>query len=905
MVSVLAATVACNPSSTAPHERFTLQGQVTGAGGAAETALKAELAGTDLSAQTDAAGRFSFSGAPQGPATLHLSGSGIDTSLRLPGLDEGLVVSVMVDLSRDGRGEFSCRPRAHLRGSVGSVHGRDLRIAASVVHVDDDTLFDDDDPPALSQLLRRVVEVDGFQGDDGSIRARRVHDKDKREIQIEGLIAKISGRDLVVDGKNVHTDNKTKIEICDRRATFADLAVGQLVEVEGTPQGDGSILARSIEVEKQVKPPPAKPPVANAGPDQSVPSGALVTLDGSASADPAGLPLGFQWSQTAGPAVVLSSPTATKPTFIAPMVPFGQPPAVLTFSLLVNSANGTSAPSAVKITVNPRPAPPPVPTANAGPDQAVASGAPVTLDGSASSDPSGLALSFQWSQAAGPPVVLSSAAVAQPTFAAPIVAFNQPAAVLVFSLVVQSANGTSAPSTVRIAVTPPPPPPPIADAGPDQAVASGAFVTLDASASSDPAGLALSFAWTQTAGLGVSLSSAIVAQPTFSAPTVPFGELPVVLTFSLVVSDANTSSLAATVSVTVNPQVPPNPAPIANAGPDQAVASGSAVTLDGSASADPDGESITLAWTQTSGAAVALASADTAHPTFTAFVVPAGSPAAVLVFALVATDAHGGSTPASVTITVNPEAANFPPPPGTPPPADPNQPPLPVGGNGSHRFEMGAGSGLYLQDPTPGQPTVSGFVVVTLGAAGGGLPGNAPADTLVTLNGVPLLRDPALDGNFFRLDPAGPQPRIGWGGQMVLVATGTDPKDGKPIQRQLVLPCPNDITVSSTPAIGSSLAGAATLTVTSPSDITLNIGIPLMNGIFPQATLFGYNRATRTLAPSGSPVNIAPGPLALTVPVTATTGDAYLLDLRWPGHFILDGQTGGFCGLAKRWTYAK
>jgi hypothetical protein len=117
--------------------------------------------------------------------------------------------------------------------------------------------------------------------------------------------------------------------------------------------------------------------------------------------------------------------------------------------------------------------------------------------------------------------------------------------------------------------------------------------------------------------------------------------------------------------------------------------------------------------------------------------------------------------------------------------------------------------------------------------------------------------------------------------------------------------CPKDISVSSTPTIGASLGGSSAVQITSPSDITFNVGVPIVASIFPQATLFGYDRATRTLAPSGSPHNIGAGPLDVTVPVLPTTADAYLLDLRWPGVFVLDGQTGGFCGLAKRWTYAK
>jgi hypothetical protein len=59
------------------------------------------------------------------------------------------------------------------------------------------------------------------------------------------------------------------------------------------------------------------PPVADAGPDQIGIAAGTITLDGSASYDPDGDPITFQWIQEAGPTVTLSNPTAAKTTFNA------------------------------------------------------------------------------------------------------------------------------------------------------------------------------------------------------------------------------------------------------------------------------------------------------------------------------------------------------------------------------------------------------------------------------------------------------------------------------------------------------------------------------------------------------------------------------------------------------------
>lgn len=104
--------------------------------------------------------------------------------------------------------------------------------------------------------------------------------------------------------------------------------------------------------------------------------------------------------------------------------------------------------------------------------------------------------------------------------------------------------------------------PPTADAGSDQStVASTATVTLDGSGSTDPdGGDTLTYAWTQTAGTTMILSSANTVQPTFTAPTLGLNDTAVTLTFSLTVTDENdNASTADTVDITVNPTRTPAP----------------------------------------------------------------------------------------------------------------------------------------------------------------------------------------------------------------------------------------------------------------------------------------------------------------------------------------------------------
>ena len=198
--------------------------------------------------------------------------------------------------------------------------------------------------------------------------------------------------------------------------------------------------------------PPNRAPVAHAGPDQTAFAGNTVTLNGSASTDLDGNALTYTWSfvsRPAGSAATLSDPGAVMPTFQIDQA------GVYEIQLIVNDGQINSTPDTVRVTTQNS-----APVANAGSNQTVFVGDSVTLDGSASSDVDGNALSFSWSLVsvpAGSAATLSGASSVNPTFV------TDKSGSYVVQLIVNDGTVDSAASTVTISTQNSPP---VAQAGP-------------------------------------------------------------------------------------------------------------------------------------------------------------------------------------------------------------------------------------------------------------------------------------------------------------------------------------------------------------------------------------------------------------------------------------------------------
>jgi hypothetical protein len=229
---------------------------------------------------------------------------------------------------------------------------------------------------------------------------------------------------------------------------------------------------------------------------------------------------------------------------------------------------------------------------------------------------------------------------------------------------------------------------PNANAGVDQNVGATAIVTLNSSASSDSDGSIVSYAWTQSSGTSVSLSSSSAVSPTFDASIAnDNGES---LVFSLIVTDnEGASSIADTVSIAVAEL--PNVAPTANAGIDQSVTATATVTLTGTGSSDSDGSLASYAWTQSSGTSVSLSSSSVVSPTFDVSI--ANDNGESLVFSLIVTDNEGASSVADIVSIAVAELQN--------------QAPIASAGSLNTTEDVAASGVLQAQDPDDDSLTFS------------------------------------------------------------------------------------------------------------------------------------------------------------------------------------------------------
>ena len=378
-------------------------------------------------------------------------------------------------------------------------------------------------------------------------------------------------------------------------------------------------------------------PVANAGVTQNISVGGLVTLDGSGSRDANNESLTYLWQMTSVPTgslAALSLATSPKPTFTADVA------GTYTVSLVVNDGKASSPASKVTVFASVNNS---APVANAGPNQSVTVGSPVTLDGTSSTDANRDSLTYKWSFSSvptGSSATLSSAISPNPKFTADI------AGTYTAILTVNDGKADSLSSSVIVTASAANSAP-VADAGLAQSVKLNDTVTLDGTKSSDANNDFLTYKWvliTKPSGSKAALSSTTSSKPTFAA------DVAGTFVASLIVNDGKVDSVAAATTVTV---ATANADPIANAGVNQNVTVNSIVTLDGSNSSDANRDPLTYRWAMMSsptGFTGTLVNPTSAKPTFTATL------AGTYVISLIVNDGRVDSTTVATTVTAS--AAN-------------------------------------------------------------------------------------------------------------------------------------------------------------------------------------------------------------------------------------------------------
>ena len=228
----------------------------------ATSSVTVSIVGTNISTTTDGQGQFTLNNVPTGTVTLNFSAPGQSASITLTGIGPDDTVQITVTLNgNDARvdSEHHSSPNTDTRelegvvsASTGTCPAVTFTVNTTKVTTNSATVFRNGACADATKNGARV-EVEGTRQADGSILATRVELKQaqaQQEAEVEGVVSATTGTcpslTFMVGTTKVTTNSATTF----RDGICMDVKDGARVEVKGTRQADGSILATRVELKQ-------------------------------------------------------------------------------------------------------------------------------------------------------------------------------------------------------------------------------------------------------------------------------------------------------------------------------------------------------------------------------------------------------------------------------------------------------------------------------------------------------------------------------------------------------------------------------------------------------------------------------------------------------------------------------